>query len=289
MYSLGVSLLHAGQASVAFDCFMEAAQKLHNNPKLWLRVAECCIYCHKPVSVSYACIPSCNSKINYFSYHFQTNEVDFNIPKRRKDLVQKIVGTGIYRKIILASSLSKDVKYHSEGFPSAIPQLTLEFASLCLKNALFLLPNNNELNVPVATIANSQTMPLSLTAGHNLGAQHSTLMSQATAIEALNLRISVLAASAYVCLCLGDYVIALEHAKSLLNINKLPGAYRMLGNLYAAESLIFMDKISEAIEYLKPENIQDLNTFVPFPETQDKDKDKGDEVISKPIKSKNYL
>ncbi|XP_043528769.1 CCR4-NOT transcription complex subunit 10 [Frieseomelitta varia] len=261
MYSLGVSLLHAGQASVAFDCFMEVAQKLHNNPKLWLRIAECCIYCHKP-----------------------TNEVDFNIPKRRKDLVQKVVGSGIYRKIILASSLSKDIKYHSEGFPFAIPQLTLEFASLCLKNALFLLPNNNEINIPITTIAGPQTVPLSLTAGHNLGAQHSTLISQTTAVEALNLKISVLAASAYVCLCLGDYVIALEHAKSLLNINKLPGAYRMLGNLYAAESLIFMDKISEAIEYLKPENIQDLNTSVLIPETQDKDKEKLDEVISKPIK-----
>ncbi|CAL7936013.1 unnamed protein product [Xylocopa violacea] len=261
MYSLGVSLLHAGQASVAFECFMEAAQKLHNNPKLWLRIAECCIYNHK-----------------------STNEIDFNIPKRRKDLVQKVVGTGIYRKIILASSLSKDIKYHPEGFPSAIPQLTLEFASLCLKNALFLLPTNNELNVPVATIAGPQTVPLSLAASHNLGAQYSTLMSPATAVEALNLKISVLAASAYVCLCLGDYVIALEHAKALLNINKLPGAYRMLGNLYAAESLIFMDKISEAIEYLKPENIQDLNTYVPIPETQDKDKDKADEVISKPIK-----
>ncbi|XP_068967094.1 CCR4-NOT transcription complex subunit 10 [Bombus flavifrons] len=261
MYSLGVSLLHAGHASLAFDCFMEAAQKLHNNPKLWLRIAECCIYCHKP-----------------------TNEVDFNIPKRRKDLVQKVVGTGIYRKIILASSLSKDIKYHPEGFPSAIPQLTLEFASLCLKNALFLLPNNNELNVPITPIAAPQTVPLSLTAGHNLGSQHSTLMSQTTTVEALNLKISVLAASAYVCLCLGDYVIALEHAKALLNTNKLPGAYRMLGNLYAAESLIFMDKISEAIEYLKPENIQDLSTSVLIPETQDKDKEKLDEVISKPIK-----
>lgn len=261
MYSLGVSLLHAGQASVAFDCFMEAAQKLHNNPKLWLRVAECCIYCHKP-----------------------TNEVDFNIPKRRKDLVQKVVGSGFYKKIILASSLSKDSKYHPEGFPSAIPQLTLEFASLCLKNALFLLPNNNELNVPLTTIASPQAVPLSLTASHNLGVQHSTLMSQVTAVEALNLKISVLAATAYICLCLGDYVVALEHAKSLLNINKLPGAYRMLGNLYAAESLIFMDKISEAIEYLKPENIQDLNTFVFIPEPQDKDKEKIDEVISKPIK-----
>ncbi|XP_043784523.1 CCR4-NOT transcription complex subunit 10 [Apis laboriosa] len=262
MYSLGVSLLHAGQASVAFDCFMDASQKLHNNPKLWLRIAECCIYCHKP-----------------------TNEIDFNIPKRRKDLVQKVVGSGINRKIILASSLSKDIKYHPEGFPSAIPQLTLEFASLCLKNALFLLPSNNELNVPITTIAhNPQTVSLSLTAGHNLGTQHTTLMSQTIAIEALNLKISVLAASAYVCLCLGDYVIALEHAKALLHINKLPGAYRMLGNLYAAESLILMDKISEAIEYLKPENIQDLNTSVLIPEIQDKDKEKSDEVISKPIK-----
>lgn len=102
-------------------------------------------------------------------YHFQTNEVDFNIPKRRKDLVQKVVGSGFYKKIILASSLSKDSKYHPEGFPSAIPQLTLEFASLCLKNALFLLPNNNELNVPLTTIASPQAVPLSLTASHNLG------------------------------------------------------------------------------------------------------------------------
>lgn len=105
----------------------------------------------------------------FYLLFFQTNEVDFNIPKRRKDLVQKVVGTGIYRKIILASSLSKDIKYHPEGFPSAIPQLTLEFASLCLKNALFLLPNNNELNVPITPIAAPQTVPLSLTTGHNLG------------------------------------------------------------------------------------------------------------------------
>lgn len=119
------------------------------------------------------------------------------------------------------------------------------------------------------------------------GGQHSTLASQAATAEALNLKISVLAASAYVCLCLGDYVVALEHAKSLLSINKLPGAYRMLGNFYAAESLIFLDKITEAIEYLKPENIQDLNTFICIPESLDKDKEKTEEVIMKPIKSKS--
>lgn len=86
-------------------------------------------------------------------------------------------------------------------------------------------------------------------------------------------------------LCLGDNVVALEHAKSLLGMTKLAGAYKMLGNLYAAESLIMMNKISEAIEYLKPENIVDLNTFIPIPETLDKDKDKTEEPFATPVRS----
>ncbi|XP_024943516.1 CCR4-NOT transcription complex subunit 10 isoform X2 [Cephus cinctus] len=265
MYSLGVSLLHAGQAGKAFDCFTEAAQGLHNSPKLWLRMAECCIHFHK-----------------------STNEIDFNIPKRRKDLVQKVLGTGLYRKIILASSLSKDTKYDTEGLSYAIPQPTLEFGMLCLKNALFLLPVNNELNLPMTPVAGPQTVSMSLTPGHALGGQHATQVSQATAVEAINLKASVLAASAYVSLCLGDYVIALEHARALLNMNKLSGAYRLLGNLYAAESLIFMDKINEAIEYLKPENIQDLSTYLPILETLDKDKEKTEETIVTPIGCKAY-
>ncbi|XP_012059510.1 PREDICTED: CCR4-NOT transcription complex subunit 10 [Atta cephalotes] len=262
MYSLGVTLLYAGKASKAFDCFTEVAQKIHNNPKLLLRMAECCIYSYK-----------------------YSNKVDFNIPKRRKDLVQKIIGSGIHKKIILATSLSKDIKYHSEGLSYAIPQPTLEFGYLCLKNALLLLPNNNEPSVPgsLATMANS--VSLSLTSGHNLGIQHTTLMSRATAIESFNLKISILAASAYVSLCLGDYILSLEHAKTLLSFNKLPGAYKMLGNLYAAESLIFVDKINEALEYLKLENLQDLNTSISTPEIQEKDKEKMEEVTIKPVKA----
>lgn len=80
--------------------------------------------------------------------------------------------------------------------------------------------------------------------------------------QTLNLRIAVLAASAYVSLCLGDYIVALEHARTMLNIEKLPGAYKMLANLYAAESLILVDKMNEAIEHLKPQNIEDLNTGI---------------------------
>lgn len=104
-------------------------------------------------------------------------------------------------------------------------------------------------------------------------------------LESFNLKISVLAACAYVSLCLGDYVLAFEYAKILLSFKKLPGAYKMLGNLYAAESLIFMDKISEAVEHLKPENLQDLNTSMFMPEVQEKDKEKTEEITARPIKS----
>ena len=50
MYSLGVSFLYTGQTKMAFDCFTEAVQHFHNNPRLWLRMAECSIICHKSVS-----------------------------------------------------------------------------------------------------------------------------------------------------------------------------------------------------------------------------------------------
>lgn len=69
MYSLGVSLLYAGQASKAFDCFTEAAQRFHNHPKLWLRMAECCIFCYKQVNLIFdrvSLIYICEQEISQF-------------------------------------------------------------------------------------------------------------------------------------------------------------------------------------------------------------------------------
>lgn len=52
MYNLGVSLLHSGKPIQAFDCLTLAVQVYHTNPRLWLRLAECCIMVHKSVSSS---------------------------------------------------------------------------------------------------------------------------------------------------------------------------------------------------------------------------------------------
>ena len=43
LYNLGIQLLFSGRPLAAFDCLVDAVQRYHTNPRLWLRLAECCI------------------------------------------------------------------------------------------------------------------------------------------------------------------------------------------------------------------------------------------------------
>ena len=72
------------------------------------------------------------------------------------------------------------------------------------------------------------------------------------------LRIALLAAQSFVALAVGDFILGGRYAEDLLAKRSLPGGYRLLGHLYAAESCILQDKISEAINHLDPENIADV-------------------------------
>ncbi|KAF5307187.1 hypothetical protein FQR65_LT00703 [Abscondita terminalis] len=229
MYNLGISLLHAGRPTHAFDCLIIAVRRYHRNSRLWLRLAECCIQVHK-----------------------ESNEIDFDIQKKQKEMVVEVIGSNKHQKIILTKNLSKDKKYSVEGEPYAVPVPTLEFASLCLRNAFLLLPSDTT----------SSPMPLLLIPGvtpptppPSPGPAPSVPLSP-NCVSAL--KNSILAASAYVCLCLGDYVVALEYARNLLKQPVLLGAHRLLGHLYAAEALVLQDNISDALEHLNPENVKNI-------------------------------
>ena len=50
LYNMGVQLLHCGKPLAAFDCLVETVEAFQVNPRLWLRLAECCIMAHRPVS-----------------------------------------------------------------------------------------------------------------------------------------------------------------------------------------------------------------------------------------------
>lgn len=53
LYNLGVAMLHLQRPQDAFECLMVPVRIYHNNPKLWLRLAEACIMVHKQVRFCY--------------------------------------------------------------------------------------------------------------------------------------------------------------------------------------------------------------------------------------------
>uniref|UniRef100_A0A4W4FRW3 CCR4-NOT transcription complex subunit 10 n=1 Tax=Electrophorus electricus TaxID=8005 RepID=A0A4W4FRW3_ELEEL len=203
LYNCGIQLLHLGRPLAAFECLMEAVQVYHSNPRLWLRLAECCIAANKGSS----------------------EQETKGLPSK-KGIVQSIVGQGYHRKIVLASQSTQNTTYSGKG-----------------QEADKFIP----------------------------AAPSSPLRKQ----EVENLRCCILACSAYVALALGDNLMALNHADKLLHQPKLSGSLKFLGHLYAAEALISLDRISDAITHLNPENVTDVSLGV-SPSEQDQGSDKGD-------------
>uniref|UniRef100_A0A8I6ANC7 CCR4-NOT transcription complex subunit 10 n=1 Tax=Rattus norvegicus TaxID=10116 RepID=A0A8I6ANC7_RAT len=262
LYNCGIQLLHVGRPLAAFECLVEAVQVYHANPRLWLRLAECCIAANKG-----------------------TSEQETKGLPTKKGIVQSIVGQGYHRKIVLASQSIQNTVYN-DGQSSAIPVASVEFAAICLRNALLLLPeeqqdpkqengskSSSQLGGNAESSESSETCSSKSHDGDKLipAPPSSPLRKQ----ELENLKCSILACSAYVALALGDNLMALNHADQLLQQPKLSGSLKFLGHLYAAEALISLDRISDAITHLNPENVTDVSLGISSNE-QDQGSDKGE-------------
>lgn len=53
LYNLGVSMLHLQRPKEAFECLLVPLNYYHNNPRIWLRLAEACIMVHNQVKSVY--------------------------------------------------------------------------------------------------------------------------------------------------------------------------------------------------------------------------------------------
>lgn len=138
VYNVGVSCLYSNKINVAFELLTEAVQVMHTSPLVWLRLAECCIAANKP----------------------DLKKV-FNFPERRLELVSHAIGTGSSRKLIMNNEIYKDSHYSLEHQSYAIPVPSMDFASLCVRNALSLLPQNNS-KLRHAVLAASSYIHLSI-------------------------------------------------------------------------------------------------------------------------------
>lgn len=52
LYNLGIALLYLKRPKDAFECLLVPLGIYHNNPRLWLRLAESCIMVHREVNRS---------------------------------------------------------------------------------------------------------------------------------------------------------------------------------------------------------------------------------------------
>ncbi|XP_056376088.1 CCR4-NOT transcription complex subunit 10 isoform X2 [Hyla sarda] len=224
LYNCGIQLLHIGRPLAAFECLIEAVQVYHSNPRLWLRLAECCIAANKG-----------------------TPEQETKGLPSKKGIVQSVVGQGYHRKIVLASQSVQNLLYN-DGESSAIPVASMEFAAICLRNALLLLPEDQQDGSKENGAKNSS----------QIGNQDSSGESSEACSNKNHESDKFLPAP----------------PSSPLKRQELENL-RFLGHLYAAEALISLDRISDAITHLNPENVTDVSLGISSNE-QEQASDKGE-------------
>ncbi|KAM6177038.1 CCR4-NOT transcription complex subunit 10 isoform 3-T3 [Erethizon dorsatum] len=224
LYNCGIQLLHIRRPLAAFECLIEAVQVYHANPRLWLRLAECCIAANKG-----------------------TSEQETKGLPSKKGIVQSIVGQGYHRKIVLASQSIQNTVYN-DGQSSAIPVASMEFAAICLRNALLLL--SEEQQDPKQENGSKNSSQL----GGNTESSESSETCSSKSHD-------------------GDKLIPAPPS-SPLRKQELENL-KFLGYLYAAEALISLDRISDAITHLNPENVTDVSLGISSNE-QDQGSDKGE-------------
>ncbi|KAG7235206.1 hypothetical protein INR49_003087, partial [Caranx melampygus] len=171
----------------------------------------------------------------------------------KKGIVQSIVGQGYHRKIVLASqstqhhlqvsvnSLHPPINHLNtdEGQSAAIPVASMEFAAICLRNALLLLPEHQQ-DTKTENGSKSFNQSGSTESGSEnsepAGQEADKFLSAAPSSPLRKQEVLHLACSAYVALALGDNLMALNHAEKLLHQTKVSGSLKFLGHLYAAEA-----------------------------------------------------
>ncbi|XP_047538113.1 CCR4-NOT transcription complex subunit 10 isoform X2 [Vanessa atalanta] len=211
VYNLGLALLAANNSEGAFECLVEAARHYPNNPRIWLRLAECCVR------------KCCNEEAQQFTV--------------------KKLGSGPHTRILLSKENKE--KYSTSGESFAIPSLSLEFAALCLRNAISLLPDQE-------TVSDTSTASIQAPPGPPINWK-----------QRCDLKNSILVLQSYIFLHLQDPLSALMSANELLNQSDATTCQKAWAHIYAAEALINLDKITDAVDHLHPPMIHDLVSVLP--------------------------
>lgn len=225
MYNIGIQYLQAKKFHKAFNFFVEVIKSYHSNPRLWLRIAECCINIHKP---------DCMEEY---------------VECKKKSFIKSKVSAGPHSKLILYSSTLDKQSSEDSKNSSNLESPSLQYAMLCLKNALSLVGEHNSSNNTGDSIYNIQSSEDTDALIDEDNVLPVLPVNFLQGPEILSLRNSILVACSYVALSLGDVILAHEYANTLLSQPRISAAHKFFAHQYAGESLLIMDRITEAIEH----------------------------------------
>ena len=203
------------------------------NPRIWLRIAECCIQVHARKEEA-------------------ANDLDASAYFRK-------CGSAQNRKIIVVTTPKL-------GLAAAPKGLSLESAISYLTTALSLLDAAvAKQKVPAAAappLATSPTTGATPLAPANAVsfALPGTRTSPIQEGDVTAIRYHIMANLAYCHLGNANLSVALALANEMIGVAGCPGPLRFLAHLYAAECLIHMRRMSQAIQHLTPDNIGDLSS-----------------------------
>ncbi|CAH8562533.1 unnamed protein product [Schistosoma rodhaini] len=119
IYNYGIQLLFTNRPSEAFATLSQLVRIYPRNPRLWFRLAECCIKLHCPHNLSL-----------------------WNMESRKRCIVETF-GSGPFRKLSLASVNPQVTK--SKVDDALLSSPSMEFAFLALRNASLLIPTPDKL------------------------------------------------------------------------------------------------------------------------------------------------
>ncbi|OAF67379.1 hypothetical protein A3Q56_04888 [Intoshia linei] len=235
-YNTGISLFHNGYCVESFKYLKMALRSYSDNPRLWLRLAECITMI-----------------INKVTPDNMNNE--FNVsPYSGKDCLKEIVGQGIHRKYIIYPSYTAECKsgtdYHIDkklldGILSENPEPSYELARICIENALNITdkhwPRSKQL---YGFIPCRPAKPMF------------TAETEAFIMAVYSMKI-------YILLHLGDYYNCLYYGEKILHSDESSPAQKYVVRMYMAEAYMHIDKISIAATFLNIDKVDNVSVFNP--------------------------
>eukprot|EP00439_Symbiodinium_sp_Y106_P036803 s1454_g4.t1 len=211
-FNAGLQFLMTGRPAQAYKCFIQCTFVFRNWPRLWMRLAECCIELYRQ---SHKAEPEGGSKPGGMQ---SWNRVKQPSPNGPLAMGGSICTTNVVGK--LGSGEDRDRFDNCGGAAMEDPLVT---AAMCLKNVLTLIDPMLQSAAQAAETAEANAAAAGKAAPSQKasGSGAPTPSKSATArdlaeAEALLMEDAALLKLAYVCLCQRDHTPALRYAKRIL-------------------------------------------------------------------------